>query len=416
MSENMGTKKGLRCHICTGCGLCPGIAPKGIAAGKLHVLDEDALLGERRPLPGRGRRLAVADIGTTTVAMLLYTEDGSVADRFSAVNPQTAYGADVISRIRAAQGKTAAEEMRRMVLDVLERGLRRFQRKLKEGEILLLVLAANTTMNYLLMGWNTEELGHAPFRASHLKAAETRIGEVPCFVFPGMSAFVGGDITAGMYACGMARSEALTLLIDLGTNGEMVLGNRRRRIACATAAGPAFEGGVNRGVWGADMVSLLANLREREILDETGLLAEPYFEKGIRIGNVMVTKEAVRSVQLAKAAIAAGIDILLAKYGITAEQVDRVVLAGGFGYYLNPGHAAEIGLLPGRLTVKTVSGGNTVLTGGLLAGRELLGGRTLPEMAEELEQIASETEVLNLAEEQAFEKSYICQINLKKTV
>ena len=416
LSEKTGMKKGLRCHICTGCGLCPGITPQGSAAGNLHVLDEDALLGKRSPLPGGGRRLVTADIGTTTVAMLLYGEDGSVADRFVAVNPQTAYGADVISRIRAAQDKGTAEEMRRLVLGVLEQGLRHFERKLAVKETLLLVLAANTTMSYLLLGYDTSELGHAPFSASFLSAVQTKIGEVPCFVFPGMSAFVGGDITAGIYACGMTRSEKLTLLIDLGTNGEMVLGNRHRRLACATAAGPAFEGGVNRGVWGADMVSFLAALRAREILDETGLLAEPYFEKGIRIGNVTVTKEAVRSVQLAKGAIAAGIEILLAKYGVVPCQVDRVVLSGGFGYYLNPRDAAEIGLLPDELTAKTVSGGNTVLSGGLLAGRELLGGRAFEDMAGELEGIASGTEVLNLAEEPEFEKCYIRLINLKKTV
>ena len=416
LSEKTGIKKGLRCHICTGCGLCPGVTPKGSAAGNLHVLDEDALLGRRCPIQGGGKRLAAADIGTTTVAMLLYAEDGSVADRFLAVNPQTAFGADVISRIRAAQENAAAEKMRMMILETLERGIRRFQGKLAPEETMFLVLAANTTMTYLLRGLDTSELGHAPFRASHLDAVQTRVGEVPCFVFPGMSAFVGGDITAGIYACGMAESEELTLFIDLGTNGEMVLGNSRRRIACATAAGPAFEGGVNRGIWGADMISFLATLRRQDVLDETGLLADPYFEKGIRIGNVTVTKESVRSVQLAKGAIAAGMEILLAKYGIAPEQVDRVVLAGGFGYYLNPCDAAEIGLLPVKLAEKTVSGGNTVLTGDLLAGREILGGRACGEMAEELKHIASQTETLNLAAEPEFEKSYIRLINLRKTV
>lgn len=413
MSEQNKRKKGLRCHICTGCGLCPGVTPAGIAAGKLHVLDEDALLGGRRALPSVGKRLAVADIGTTTVAMLLYGTDGSVADRFVAVNPQTAYGADVISRIRAAQERQAAEDMCRMIRGVLEQGLRRFERKLLPGEELQLVLAANTTMTYLLMGRDTAELGHAPFQARHLSAERTKIAGVDSFVFPGMSAFVGGDITAGVYACGMAQSKEITLLIDLGTNGEMVLGNRQRRIACATAAGPAFEGGASRGIWGADMVSLLATLRENGVLDETGLLAEPYFEKGIRIGNVLVTKEAVRSVQLAKGAIAAGVEILLAKYGIAAGQVDRVVLAGGFGYYLKPQAAAKIGLLREELAQRAVSGGNTVLSGGLLAGRALLGGKACGELAKELEKIVLETEVLNLAVEPDFEECYIRQINLK---
>lgn len=416
LSEEIRIKKGLRCHICTGCGLCPGITPGGSSAGNLHVLDEDALLGERQSLPAGEIRLAVADIGTTTVAMLLYEKDGSVADRFVAVNPQTVYGADVISRIQAAGDRAVAEKMREMILDILRQGLGRFAQKLAPDEKLQLFLAANTTMTYLLTGQDTSELGHAPFHASHLSAVQTKVEDIPCFVFPGMSAFVGGDITAGIYACGMARKEELTLFIDLGTNGEMVLGNRHRRIACATAAGPAFEGGVNRGIWGADMVNFLATLRKRGIVDETGLMADPYFDCGIRIGNVRVTKEAVRSVQLAKGAVAAGVEVLLDKYGITAEQVDRVVLAGGFGYYLKPEDAAEIGLLPERLAKKALSGGNTVLSGGLAAGREFLSGRTVQNIAGVLEQLASETEIVNLAEEPSFEKYYIRLINLKKTV
>jgi len=411
--SDMKKGKGLRCRICTGCGLCPGTGQgdggktgeKGGTAPR--VLTEEALFKKNRSLSGaEGRRLATADVGTTTIAMLLYDENGEVADRYLCVNPQTVYGADVLSRIRAAEKKEAAEEMRKQVQEVLERGLRRFQKGLSEGESLQLVLAANTTMTYLLMGWDTEELGHAPFRAEHLSAVETFLAGVPCFLFPGLSAFVGGDIAAGIYACGMAERRDLTLLVDLGTNGELVLGNCERRIACATAAGPAFEGGPNKGVWGADMVSLLATLRREGALDETGLLASEFFEEGIRIGNVLVTQEAVRSVQLAKAAIAAGIEILLNRYGTEAREVARVVLAGGFGYYLNPEAAVEIGLLPGNLARTAIAGGNTALAGALLAGRELLtGGRE--RLQPKLENLIAGTEILNLAMEPDFEERYL---------
>jgi len=408
----MGKKKGFRCRICTGCGLCPGITSSGIPEdeqGALHVLAEDALLGERHPLGGGSRRLAVADVGTTTIAMLLYREDGSVADRYVSVNPQTVYGADVLSRIRAAEDEAQAAGMRRQAEDVLRQGVRRFKKTLGQGESLYMVLAANTAMTYLLMGWDTGELGHAPFSAHHLSAADWEIEGVPCFVFPGLSAFVGGDIAAGIHACGMAQRQEVTLLVDLGTNGEMVLGNRDRRIACATAAGPAFEGGVNKGVWGADMVSLLAALCREGILDETGLLAEEFFERGIRIGNVLVTQQAVRSIQLAKAAVAAGIGILLDRYG--GKQVDRVVLAGGFGYYLRPRDAAEIGLLPMNLARRAAAGGNTALSGALLAGRALLAGDREGLLAQ-LEKAVSGTEVLNLALEPDFEERYIQAMEL----
>lgn len=414
-------KKGLRCQVCTGCGLCPGVTPEGSGAGKMHVLAEDGLSGGALAIKDSmargtaGRRLAAADVGTTTIAMLLYRTDGTVEDRYVAVNPQAAYGADVISRIRAAEDKEKAREMQNQVRNVLEQGLARFEKRLAEGENLQLVLAANTTMTYLLMGWDTSELGCAPFRASRLSAVSTEIGGVPCFVFPGMSAFVGGDITAGLYACGMAEREKITLLVDLGTNGEIVLGNQRKRIACATAAGPAFEGGVNRGVWGADMVSLLAALRREGLLDETGLLAERYFKTGIRIGNVLVTQEAVRSVQLAKAAIAAGIEILLEKYGALAEQVERVVLAGGFGYYLKPEDAADIGLLPEKLAPKAVAGGNTALSGGLLAGRRLFGTEDGQEvLLQELRELTGVTQCLNLAEEPDFGERYMRLMELKR--
>lgn len=420
MYSAAGKRKGLRCQVCTGCGLCPGILPEKqpIQAvsqadnkapqeqGVLHVLAEDALLGERVSLGGRGMRLVVADIGTTTIAMLLYHEDGTVADRYVAVNPQTVYGADVLSRIRAAEDTASAVEMQKQVMEVLEKGIGRFAKHLREGEELRMVLAGNTTMMYLLRGRDPEELGHAPFAAEYLSAEVAQIAGVSCFLFPGVSAFVGGDITAGIYACKMAERKELTLLVDLGTNGEMVLGNCDRRIACATAAGPAFEGGVNRGIWGADMVGFLARLLDEGILDSTGLLVQEYFETGVRIGNVLVTQEAVRSVQLAKAAIAAGIEILMGKYGTTAEQIDKVVLAGGFGYYLRPDAAAKIGLLPKGLAEKAVAGGNTVLSGAVLAGRQLF-AHGKDKLVPCLEKAAQETEIINLAMEAGFEEKYV---------
>lgn len=413
MYSGINNRRGLRCRICTGCGLCPGVTAQGGQTEGLHVLTEDALLGEKLPLNGAGRRLAVADIGTTTIAMLLYREDGTVEDRYMSVNPQTVYGADVLSRILAAESASNAADMKNKVRGVLKQGIARFQKKLAEGERLELVLAANTTMTYLLNGLDTGELGHAPFHAQHLEPLHLELEGTPCFVFPGFSAFVGGDIAAGAYACKTAEREEVTLLIDLGTNGEMVLGNNHKRIACATAAGPAFEGGANRGVWGADMISLLAVLRREGILDETGLLSGEFFEKGIRAGNVLVTMESVRSVQLAKAAIAAGIEVLLGRYGISASQVDRVVLAGGFGYYLKPEAAAEIGLLPSVLAQKTFTGGNTALSGCLRAGRLLFSdGEAV--LCRQLKDIIEGTQIVNLAEEPDFNEIYVGKMNITK--
>lgn len=408
-------RKGVRCRICTGCGLCPGIAPGqpgtgGKEGGTMQVLTDSAFTQNLAAAFKGKMRLVTADLGTTTVAMLLHGTDGTAEDRHLAVNPQTVYGADVISRIRAGEDRDKAEDMRRMILQVLEQGLERFRKRLSGQESLQMVLTANTAMTYFLMGWDTSELGRAPFRASRLDGGEIQIGGVPCFVFPGVSAFVGGDITAGMYACGMGEREEIMLLIDLGTNGEIVLGNRAKRIACAAAAGPAFEGGVNRGVWGADMISRIAALRREGLLDETGLLAESCFESGVRVGNVSVTQEAVRAVQLAKGAITAGIETLLERYGITAEQVDRVVLAGGFGYYLNPEDAALIGLLRPELARKAEAGGNTALSGALKAGVKLICGAAAS--TEELQKLIRGTKAVNLAEEADFAERYVRAMGL----
>ena len=397
---------GNRCHICSGCGRCLG-KEKGI-----HVLTDPAKESGRISLANdRGERLAAVDIGTTTIAMQLYGRDGSVEDTFAMVNPQTAYGADVLSRILAAESPANAEELKRMVQGVLQQGIRRFQGLLEEKETLRVVIAANTTMVYLLFGWNTEELGKAPFHASRLEPAETVIDGVRCYILPGLSAFVGGDIVAGMLACGMTEEKKITLLIDLGTNGEMVLGNRDKMIACSTAAGPAFEGGVNKGVWGSDMISLIARLRREGIVDETGLMEEPYFDEGIRIGDVCVTQQAVRAIQMAKGAIRAGIIILTREYGITLKEIDEVVLAGGFGYYLDANAAAEIGLLPGELAAKTVTGGNTALAGALMLGRHLLleeGAVWSSVFRKEKKRV----EILNLAETSMFQDLYIDSMNL----
>lgn len=385
------------------------------------VVSAQGLWNKKQPIPHTGQeRLVTVDVGTTTIAMQLYDWDGSVATDFACVNPQVRFGADVLSRIRAAQDRSAAEAMRREVTEKLEIGLQAFRAHLEPGETMRMVLAGNTTMIYLLLGYDPGELGRAPFTAGHLETAETQIGGVPCVIFPGLSAFVGGDIAAGMYACEMADKRELTLLIDLGTNGEMVLGNQDRRIACSTAAGPAFEGGVNRGIWGADMVHLLARLRQEHIIDATGLLSDEYFEDGILIESVRVTQEAVRAIQLAKGAIGAGIRILMREYGLGEDwqAISRVVLAGGFGYYLRPEDAAGIGLLPGALVPKTAAGGNTALAGALRLGRLLWAQDTVEasqKCMRELPELLgiSGTEILNLAEHPDFQELYIENMNLE---
>lgn len=397
-------RKGIRCTVCVGCGRCPGVNRN------MHIVTEQLEKVSVDLHNDKHLKLITADIGTTTIAMQLHGEGGEVVDCFVAVNPQVKYGADVLSRIAAAAQQTAAEDMRQMVLEQLEKGIFQFRKRLSAEERLIMVLVANTTMVYLLIGLNPEELGRAPFAARHLEAVSTRIAGIETYIFPGLSAFVGGDIVAGIHACGMREREALTLLIDLGTNGEMVLGNKKKILACATAAGPAFEGGVNRGVWGADMVSLIAEMLRNHLIDRDGLIVEKYFDSGVRIGDVCVTQDAVRAIQLAKAAIAAGITILCEWYGCTPENIERVVLAGGFGYYLNPADAATIGLLPKELTDKTVTGGNTALAGALCMGGRIIRGEEFVKAVSIDAKGDCQVTVINLAEENTFEKKYFFAI------
>lgn len=414
--RNKERTKGLRCQVCTGCGLCPGVVREN-GRERIHILTEDGLGTQGLSLKNAGNlRLIATDIGTTTIAMELLSEDGAVEDSFACLNPQAKYGADVLSRVLAAEDPEKRIEMQSMVKSALARGAERFLKCLNDGEKPCMVIAANTVMSYLLLGHDPKELGHAPFTATHLSGGEFELElakhSVHCLVLPGFSAFVGADLFAGAIACKMTEKSEVQLLVDLGTNGEILLGNRDLILATATAAGPAFEGGPAKGTFGSDLVRLVARLLEEGILDETGLLSEPYFTKGIRIGNVLLTKEAIRSLQVAKAAIQAGISVLLEQYGIAPEEISRVVLGGGFGYFLDPADAVRIGLLPASLEGKAVSGGNTALAGAKRIGACLLAKDGM--LAEVLQDSSpGRVEVINLAEQKAFSEKYLAAMAFK---
>ena len=245
-------------------------------------------------------------------------------------------------------------------------------------------IAGNTTMEHLLMGLSTKELGKSPFLPVELglQRCVVPIGDaaqLPVYVAPGISAFVGGDIVTGLYRlkmlplCGTdnekprcdTRSDSdgqqdgfqsggVSLLIDLGTNGEMAITDGRRMVVTATAAGPAFEGGPGKTAAGSDMVAMTALLLKEGIIDETGLMADPYFEEGITVSghsgaSIHLTQKDIRALQMAKAAVRAGVEILHQKMG--CPFVERVWLAGGFGYYLDVDAAIAIGLLDRKSVV-----------------------------------------------------------------
>ncbi|MCR5476123.1 MAG: ASKHA domain-containing protein [Lachnospiraceae bacterium] len=421
--------QGTLCTVCTGCGKC---FPGG-RAEQLHIVTESIFgWGESVSAPvgdGGAGELLAADVGTTTIAMARISGAGEILQSFTRVNPQVRFGADVLSRIQAAKDPEKARIMRESVREVLAEGVRELTRSecvqsepADDGLSPSLYIAANTTMSYLLLGYDPKELGEAPFYASHVNGGslllprDTGISQegsgnpASGILLPGFSAFVGGDLYAGALACGMGEREELQLLIDLGTNGEILLGNREGILGCATAAGPAFEGGPNRGIFGADMVHLTAELLRRGYVDETGLLRDPYFENGITIGGLTVTQPQIRAIQLAKAAIAAGTRILMERRGVRPERISRVILAGGFGYYLQPADAARIGLLPEELAAKAVPGGNTALAGAALYGR--YAGQSAGQFAGQSAVPAlPPAKILNLASLPEFETAYLEQLN-----
>lgn len=339
------------------------------------------------------------DIGTTTIAMqLVEMEQGNVIKTITEMNSQKNFGADVISRIEASNGGKL-ELLKQSILNDLQTGIEQLLANFTHT-IEKIVIAGNTTMIHLLMGYSCKTLGVFPFTPYYAGVIETTLQDTKTTILPSISAFVGGDITSGLLACDFWKKESISLLIDLGTNGEMAIGNKNHIMVTSTAAGPAFEGGnilhgigsvsgaisnvsiennkahvktINDGeplgICGTGVIETTYELLKNELIDETGLLAEEYFDDGFLLAkaavgtDIVFTQRDVREIQLAKAAVCAGIETLLRRYGTTYEQIDTVYLAGGFGYRVDIIKAIGIGLLPKELEGKIKTVGNSSLHG-----------------------------------------------------
>ncbi|MBD5521871.1 MAG: DUF4445 domain-containing protein [Lachnospiraceae bacterium] len=413
---------------------------------------------------GQLRCIIAVDLGTTTIAMqLLEIETGKIIDSYCAMNPQRSYGADVLSRIQAAN-TGHAKIMQEGVWKVIYDGVNRFTNKAQETRLTIccMCIAGNTTMEHLLMGLSTQNLGQSPFTPVELGLQKSTIAinaedgdtvieeavtgnveiedtangnkttehKLLVYITPGISTFVGGDIAAGLYHCKLLDTSspkqqsiaipntiiqnAAILFIDLGTNGEMAIVSGDRIVVTATAAGPAFEGGASAAVPGSDMIKVVASLLDKGIIDETGLMIEPYFSEGIDIDVlhsaandiIHLNQTDIRALQMAKAAVRAGIDILCSK--IENCKISKVYLAGGFGYYLDVNSAIAIGLLPENLRNCTHVAGNTSLAGAFDMGKDLWSGRLTDD---KLSERFSRIESINLAQEEGFDSLYLSYVN-----
>ena len=364
--------------------------------------------------PGNGLYGVAVDVGTTTmVAYLMNLEDGSVIDVDSALNPQRVYGGDVISRSDfASQSEENGRKMQQLVVDKLDGMICGMaQRKgIDTGRIFHIVLVGNTTMMHMLAGLTTRNISVSPFIpavTSELTLPARELGftlaNAMATVGPCVAGYVGADTVACVLDCGMDRSDELCLMVDIGTNGEIALGDKNGIICCSTAAGPALEGahikcgmggvtgaisrvnlsdgvdigviggGEAQGICGSGLVDAIAGMLDRGYIDEMGGMDED--EMGELAGedagrpalmltdSVMITQRDVREVQLAKAAIAAGIQTLIAQRGCAIGDIGALYIAGGFGNYIDRERAARIGLLPRELLTRMKPVGNAAGAG-----------------------------------------------------
>jgi uncharacterized 2Fe-2S/4Fe-4S cluster protein (DUF4445 family) len=395
-------------------------------------------------LPGEhlGSLWAVAiDIGTTSNHVwLVDLISGEVMAQKADYNGQIARGEDVISRIIYASKGNGLEELQRLVMETLNRLLQQAaqERSIHTDEIYKAVVAGNSTMIHLFAGIPPESIRLMPFI--------TAVNQVPTFVareidlginpeatvdcLPGVASYVGADITAGVVSSGMCDAEGLTLFVDIGTNGEMALGDCTWLITCACSAGPAFEGGgvmhgmratagaieevwINaetdeasyrviageapgdekpRGICGSGLISLLAEMFVAGVMDKSGNIRDPagfgkpegsrervregkhgleyviaWAEETATGEDIVITAVDIDNLMRAKAAIYAGFSILARSVGLTLADVGQVLIGGAFGQYINVERAIQIGMLPDMPYDRFHFMGNTSVRGAYMA-------------------------------------------------
>lgn len=394
---------------------------------------------------GKGNKnnsLVAFDIGTTTIAAyLLNAYDGRVMAVESKLNPQSQYAADVIGRCQyeiehkdGHLGKIVRRAMNDLIKELTQKS------GIKTEDIYGVSVVANTAMHHLFLGLPIETLVYAPYLAVMVKeqtllAKDYNINIHPegiLRVLPNIGSFVGADTSAGLLAVEFDKLEELTLMIDIGTNGEVIFGNKERILACSTAAGPAFEGAkiefgmrgadgaidhvswedgqlkytvINNkepiGICGSGLIDIVSIMLQNGVLQPSGYLKDKLYHI---TDKIYITQKDIREVQLAKGAIAAGIEILCKKSGVDIGDIDRVLIAGAFGNYMSPDSACNIGLIPSVLREKIVMIGNAAGEGSKLS---ILNEEEFNKAGS----IAEKTEFIELANTTEFQNIFIKKLN-----
>jgi uncharacterized 2Fe-2S/4Fe-4S cluster protein (DUF4445 family) len=363
-----------------------------------HQILEHAHGIEKEPLAGKEVGIAV-DLGTTTVvAYLVDLSNNKIVDSASAYNKQMIHGEDILTRINYAE-RHGVEKLNKLIVETVDGLIEKLTKDRNGIGIGEISVAGNTTMTYMLLNKNPgiikKNLDLEEFKTAYLVDPK-KLG-IGCggklYSLPGIASYVGGDIVADIISSGMYKSEDVSMLIDVGTNGEIVMGNRDWLVACATSAGPAFEGGEvgcgmrattgaieeikirenhdveyatihndkPRGICGSGFIDLIADLFLNRIIDHNGKFSvatdrirdgEYGSEFVVVYGgetatgkDIVITEKDIEGIMLSKAAIYAGASTLT-KIGVSFENLERIYVAGGFGYYLDVEKAIVIGLLP----------------------------------------------------------------------
>ena len=366
--------------------------------------------------PGPADTLLI-DLGTTTVALALIEEKtGLIRQTKVFANPQRAYGSDVISRIQAALNGQG-NEMQYAIIQALKSEVMLLCQKNKQNisDLSSCFIVGNTTMIHLLMGYDCKPLSASPFTVPEFSSPQFIYDSCKVHILPWISAFVGGDITAGILSCPM--NESTCLLLDLGTNGELVLRHKGKWYATSTAAGPAVEGnGISCGcaavsgaiykvelkhlrpilstienklpigLCGSGILSLCSQLITNGYVTEEGILTERFTEEGIFLGktaegtNLTFTPSDFRLVQPAIAAIAAGIETLCHEANILPKDLETIFLGGAFGFHIQVSDCHTLKMFSSLKESVLVPMGNTCLQGLYNCALHRVSYKNLPDM------------------------------------
>lgn len=399
------------------------------------------------------------DIGTTTLAMnLVDLSNGKIVDKVSAINGQSKYGLDVMTRISYEyDNESGIEHLKEAIIDSINTMIRQIssKNKIEKKEIKQMVVAANTTMTHMLLGVDAKPLGRYPYKAKFLRSQKIMAKDIGIdldalvFTLANVSAFVGSDIVAGVYLTYLKNMQD-TLFIDIGTNGEIVLKTKDKLYCCSTAAGPALEGmniscGMRaesgaiervkigqekisietiggdkaKGLCGSGLLSAVAEIVANNFVNKGGRIVNPedlsdddyrkkyikeYEVKGRIIildesSNIYLSQKDIRQVQLAKGAILSGFITLLKAEDMQISDLKKVIIAGGFGSHLKKEDITGVGILPKDTEDLISYVGNSSLIGAYMA---LMNNKII----EKMEEISKEIHYVELSTTENYDRTF----------